>query len=620
VLLPAACAAALAACTVAHAKELVDLSIEELSNIVVTSVSRRPEPLSEAAASVYVITAEDIRRSGARTLPEALRLAPNLQVARIDTLTYAITARGFNSNIANKLLVLIDGRTVYSPLFSGVFWEAQDVLLEDVDRIEVISGPGAATWGVNAVNGVINVITRSAADTQGVLAVAGGGNTEGELALRYGGRLGGDGNFRIYAKGSTFENTMLPDGREVKDAFTRGQAGFRADWGGSVDQFTLLGNFYDGTTEDRPVLGDIDVSGRNLLARWSRQTVGGSDFEVQAYYDESERRDLRLLQDRSRVTDLQFKHGIPWGSHRVQWGAGYRHARQESDRGTVFTFIPSDRDLSWYYLFAQDQVHLREDLELTLGARLEHNSYTGWEVLPDARLAWKPAPAQLLWASVSRPVRAPARLDREIFLPPNPPFIAQGGPNFESERATVLELGYRAQPTSILSLSVTGFQHRYENLRSARLVPGGFVISNEIEGEVTGIEAWGTLQATRTWRLALGGFLMDKDLRLKPGSNDPIGPSNLGNDPNYQVLLRSSLDLTPQHELDVQLRQVGGLPRPAVEAYTAVDLRVGWRVNRQAELSFVVQNLFDDKHGEFASDNRLSEFQRAAFLKLVLKL
>jgi iron complex outermembrane receptor protein len=605
---------------------LADLSLEELSNIEVTSVSGYAERLADAAASIFVITAEDIRRSGYRTLPEALRLAPNLQVARSSVSGYAISARGFNNDngLANKLLVLIDGRTVYSLSLSGVFWDMQDVMLEDVERIEVISGPGATLWGANAVNGVINVITRTAQSTQGALVTLGGGNREKGAAFRFGGKLGSDGHFRVYGKTDDFQNTKIANGNPVPDGWNRGQVGFRTEWGGTSRSFTIQGDAYKGKSEDLPTGRAVEVSGANLLARWNQQLDNGSNIRLQAYYDRTDREDPLLFRDEISVFDIEFKHDIPLGTHKVLWGAGYRRAHSDMRNSLFFGFVPPVRNLSWTNLFAQDEIKLTRTIDLTVGLKLESNDYTGWEYLPSARLAWKPSSNQLAWGSVSRAVRAPARLDRELRFPPSGSFlpigfIINGGPNFVSEVANVIELGYRAQPTSTLTYSITAFHHIYDKLRSGQPPPFAN-IENKIEGTANGIEAWATYQPTRAWRLSGGFTTLHKHLKLKSGSTDPTGPSALGNDPDQQWMLRSAFNFTDRHEFDVMVRRVGALPLPAVPAYTAVDARFGWRASRDVELSLTLQNIFDREHAEFGAAPARSEYQRGVFLKLLWRM
>ena len=601
--------------------DLTNLSLEELSNIEVTSVSRHAERLADAAASIFVITAEDIRRSGVTSLPEALRLAPNLEVARIDARQYAISSRGFNNTADNKLLVLIDGRTVYTPLFSGVFWDAQDVLLEDIERIEVISGPGGTLWGTNAVNGVINVITRSAKDTQGGLLVAGGGNREAGGALRYGGTFGTDGHYRVYGKFFDRFHTSIANGSAVSDDWNKGQGGFRADWGGAGDQFTVQGDAYSGEF-DQAQPGTGTMSGLNLLTRWGHRLDGGSDLSLQAYYDRTKRDVPGTFGETLDIFDVEFQHSLRLAAaHAVVWGASYRLAVDNVRNSTALAFLPADRNLKWASLFAQDEIALRTDLRLILGTRLESNDYTGVEFQPSARLAWKLAAEHLLWTAYSRAVRAPSRIDRDLFVPAQAPFLIAGGPNFRSEVADVFEIGYRAQPTTTISYSVTAFHSLYDHLRSIEPAPGGgFVLQNNIEGTTSGIEMWGSYQALRTWRLSGGFTWLRERLQLKPNSADAMGVGVEGNDPPQSWLLRSTLDLSPQHELDITMRRISALPNPSVPAYYAWDVRIGWKLYPNVELSLTGQNLLDGGHAEFGSPLTRSEFGRSVFFKILGRL
>jgi iron complex outermembrane receptor protein len=600
--------------------DLADMTLEQLANIVVTSVSRQAERLSDAPASIFVITNDDIRHSGARTLAEALRLAPNLQVARTSSSAYAISARGFNNAIGNKLLVLIDGRTIYTPLFSGVFWDQQDVMLEDVERIEVISGPGATLWGANAVNGVINIITRSARDTQGVLAVAGGGNREAVTAARYGAALGESGSIRLYGKYRDADNTRNAAGADIADGWRLGQIGFRADWVLPTRGFTLQGDAYDGRGDDRGgTAGRIKASGTNVLARWTEKLPGGADLRVQTYYDRSDREDHAGFQGDVDTWDFEFQHSIPFASHKAIWGAGHRRSRDAvpaTDPPVSIVFNPSSRTLRWTNVFVQDEIAVTDKLDFTLGIKLERNDYTGWETLPSARIAWKGAPNTLLWGAASRAVRAPARLDRDfslVFTPVNFPFIL-GGPNFQAEIANVFELGWRAQPSDVLSYSITAYRQNYEKLRSGNPPPA--FIENRISGFENGVEAWAAWQVLPAWRLSGGFSTLHQHLGVEPGSKDPTGPVALGNDPDYQWMLRSSLRLAERWDLDLMVRRVASLPveapAAAVPGYTAVDARLGWRASPSLELSVSAENLFDPQHAEF---NTASRYRRSFFVK-----
>jgi iron complex outermembrane recepter protein len=625
---------------VSHAS-LAELSLEELSNIEITSVSKRAERLSDAAASVFVITADDIRHAGVRSLPEALRLAPNLQVAQTSATGYAISARGFNGNAANKLLVLIDGRSVYTPLFSGVFWDVQDLLLDDVERIEVISGPGGTLWGVNAVNGVINIITYSAANTQGGLVAAGSGNRDNDVAVRYGGKFGDHGGYRVYAKYFERFTTRTEDGDRKDDAWHKSQVGFRTDWSHAGDTLIVHGNAYDGA-EGQPLpgtiaiagvtlpRGTIEISGANLTAHWHRALDGGSSLAVQGYLDRTERSVPPSFAETLDLVDLQFQHSLrPAGIHALVWGAEYRHGWDRIANSTFlafvpprpfFGFLPERLEQTWSSIFAQDEMRLREDLRLTIGARLERNDYTGTEFLPSLRLAWKVAPEQLLWAAASRTVRAPSRFDRDVFVPASPPFLLAGGPNVRSEVAKVYEIGYRGQPAKRFSYSVTAFHTVYDHLRTQELAPSrtSVFFANEMEGESSGIEMWFGYQARDNWRLSGGFNALSERLKLKPGSTDAAGRvAQEGRDPARSWMLRSSLNLPHRTEVDATVRHVSALSDPRVPAYTAVDLRLGWKPTADLELSISGDNLFGSGHAEFGDRATRSEVGRSVFFRLV---
>jgi iron complex outermembrane receptor protein len=593
--------------------DLSDLSLEQLSNVVVTSVSRREEKLSQAAASIYVITAQEIRASGATTLPEALRLAPNLDIARADAVQYAISARGFNNVLANKMLVMIDGRTVYTPLFSGVFWEAQDVLLEDVERIEVISGPGGTLWGANAVNGVINVITKRASDTQGALAWIGSGNRETSGAARFGGELLG-GHYRIYAKSTDRSNSEREDGADIRDSSQLMQAGFRADWGTHTGGFTLQGDAYDGSVDQAGP--SRELSGTNLLGRWAHELEGGGSLRIQAYYDRTTRFHPNSFREALDTWDFELQHGFQVARHNVVWGGGYRESRDNIENFPPQAFLPPDITLRWANLFAQDTFALTDDVDLTLGAKVERNSYTGNEFLPTARVAWRLGQERFAWGAVSRAVRAPSRIDRDLYIPATPPYALAGGSDFDSEVATIYELGFRARPSDRWSYSVTAFRHDYDRLRSIGL-NGSFqpTFQNALEGTSSGLEAWGRWQVVPAFSLAGGFVVQDVKVNVKAGEIDLGGRGSLGNDPDHWVKLRATWAITPALEADAFVRYYGALPAPVVPSYTAVDVRVGWKVLPSLELALVVQNLFDDKHVEWGASPNRAAFQRTAFLK-----
>jgi iron complex outermembrane receptor protein len=616
--------------------EFADLSIEELANIEITSVSRRPERLQEAPAAVFVITAEDIRRSGARSLPEALRLAPNLQVARSSSTNYFISARGMNgtsNSPANKLLVMIDGRSVYSPLFSGVFWDEPDVLLEDVERIEVISGPGGTLWGVNAVNGVINITTRHARDTQGDLGVLRADTDGAQLAFRHGG--GGDQggwrrDWRVYGKLYAQGHGELDSGRPLDDDWTQGQVGLRADWERGPDRYSVNANAWRGR-QGQPApgliaapgasvgLGDIDTHGANLTGRWERTLADGASVALQAYYDTRYRKVPPTFTDSVDIADIGFQHALaPAGSHAVVWGGEYRHSWDHVDNSRFVAFLPASDKQAWASLFGQDEIALRDDLRLTVGARYERNPYTGLEFLPNLRLSWRATPLHAIWIAASRTVRAPSRLDADAYVPGAPPYLLAGGGNTRAEVARVFELGYRGQAGPHLSYSVTAFRNLYDHLRTQDLSPDGtsIVFGNLMEGHASGLEAWGNLQLSEAWRLSTGVTALHEEFSLKPGSNDLSSLATTGRDPAYTAQLRSSYTFDAARELELAVRRVGATSLPQVEAYTAIDARFGWRVQPGLELSVIGSNL-NGSHGEYGSALVRAEVPRTLGVKLV---
>jgi iron complex outermembrane receptor protein len=604
---------------VAAIRQLADLSLEQLSNLEVTSVSGRAENLQQASASVFVITAQDIRRSTATSLPEVLRLAPNLQVAQVSANGWAISARGFNNPISNKLLVLVDGRPIYSTLFSGVFWDQTRVLLEDVERIEVVSGPGGTIYGANAVNGVINVITRDAAETTGALASVTRSGSGGREAARLGLRVGEDTHVRFYGLSNDRDNTRLSGGGERPDASTHHQAGWRADWEQGVSHLTFQGDYYTGGTRPGNVLSP-ELHGGNVLARWTSRLADDSPYKVQAYYDLSDRDGGAVLRNRARNLAAEFTHEPRVGWGHLIWGAGHRVAQDTVEPTAFVLFNPTDRRLSWTNVFAQHQVTLRQRWQLTVGTKLERNSYTGMEVLPNLRVAYLHSPHATTWASASRAVRAPSRVDREFFFPGAAPFLIAGGANFQSEVANVFELGHRGQVADTVSYSLTVFRQAYRGLRAG--IPGVLpsTVENQIEGNADGVEAWGQWQATRDWRLWAGYTHLRKDLRFSSGATDATSIPNLGNDPRHQLMLRSSLNLGSRTEFDVMVRRIGALPVPAVPGYTAVDARLAMQVTPSLRLSVLGQNLFDREHVEFNDNGAASEIRRRIYLQATWQL
>jgi iron complex outermembrane recepter protein len=612
-LAPAVCGAQL---LVAQGPSLAELSLEELGNIKVTTATLRPERQFDVPASIFVITNDDIRRSGANSLPEALRLAPNLEVAQVGASSYAISARGFQNVINNKLLVLLDGRTLYTSVLSGVLWDAQDVMLEDVDRIEVISGPGAALYGANAFSGVINIITRSARDTQGVLAVAGGGNLDRNASVRYGGKLGDDSAYRAYAM-HIDRDSLRPEASGVVDRMRKDQVGFRIDTGPHGHSATLEGDAYS-ATESATGARDVSLSGASLVARVSRDLENGSHLRFRAIYDHSNRDDPTGIRDRLDSFEADLQDDLPaWGAHHVSFAAGYRYALDNTTPSTIIRFIPENRRLHWASLSGQDDIALTRKLSLIVGGKFQTTVYVPPEFMPDVRLAWKLSPRQLLWVSGSRVARTPGRIDRDFFLPANPPFLIKGSPDFQSEVGNVYEIGYRSQPSPYLSFSVSAFYDDLEQLRGGRLAPGGGAfISNEVQGDTTGIEAWAMLQLTERWRMTLGLLELHQDLSAKNGSGDLGGPAGLGNDPRHTVKVRSAYRLSNALDVHVSWRYVSSLSYlTTVPAYQATDIHIVWHVNPKLELSLNGSDLFHSGHVEFDEHGFPSVIPRAGYLQ-----
>ncbi len=609
-----------------EALPLADYSLEQLSSIVVTSVSRQPGRLASAPASLYVISGADIARSGATSLPEALRLAPNLQVALAGGREYAISARGFSSQLANKLLVLVDGRSVYSPLFSGVFWESLDLALADVERIEVSSGPGGTIWGTNAVNGVINIITRSAADTQGGLVQAYGGNRENGVVARYGSRLGNGAWVRAWAK-RDHADAPAADGFATGNGSTgRRQAGFRLDWNVDEQSLTLSGDVYQGAMRASRSESRVDFSGGNLGARYDSRLGEDTALRLQAWFDQSRRDQFGVGRHHLDTAELEAQLATTLGErHALTWGGGYRHGRDRFQNGPVLQFAPSRRTLRWTNLFAQDEVTLAPRLRATAGLRLEHNDYTGTEVLPNLRLAWEAAPGAMLWAAASRTVRAPARIDRDLRLADpasnGERYLVVESPEMDSETAKVFELGWRAQPTAALSWSATLFYSDYARLRTLEPQAGGpATFRNLGHGRARGVELWGSWQAARGWRLLAGGVLQDIDTGVASSSLDASARTGLAtNDPRHYWSLRSSHDILPGLTADFLLRRVARLPQPAVPGYHELDARLAWQAGPELELALAGRNLLHARHPEFGTAGMRQLAERSVFASASLR-
>ena len=622
--------------------ELKQLSVEDLMGIEVTSVERHPEKLLRAPSAIQVITQDDIRRSGATSIAEALRLADNLEVAQKNSHDWAISARGFNTALGNKLLVMIDGRTVYTPLYSGVFWDVQDYLLEDIDRIEVISGPGGTLWGANAVNGVINIITKSAADTKGAYAEAGGGNQlEESGGARYGGTIAPNVDFRVYGKYFDRSGEVFANGGAAPDAWHQGRGGFRIDSQASPqDTLSVHGDFYDGH-EGVDTGGAAQTSGGNVVGRWAHVFSEQSDLSLQSYYDRTHLVDpippyslgtLELapagsLQDDLTTLDTDFQHRFALDErNHIVWGLGYRFTHDVVENAPGLGFLPPTLDQNLFSAFLQDEI-LLGNWSAIIGSKVEHNDYTGIEFEPNVRLAWELVPGQSLWSAISRAARTPSRIDHDLVEPASSPLVVlEGGRDFGSEYVTAYELGYRGGLGSRVTGSISTFYNVYDDMRSTSFTPGTivpFYFANNLEGRTYGAELSGTCQVLESWSLHLGYDLLEENLHVKPGQFDLNDALNETSDPKHQFTIRSALSLPWRVDVDVALRWVDALrtnsgPTPGtVPSYFELNTRLAWRAPRGFELSLVGQNLLHDQHPEygFPSPTRV-EIPRSVYGKM----
>lgn len=630
--------------------DLGNLSLEQLANLTITSVSRHKEKLADAAASVYVITADDIRRSGVTSIAEALRLAPGVEVSRTGAHSWSVSIRGFNSNLSNKLLVLIDGRSVYSPLYAGVFWDVQDTLLEDIDRIEVISGPGGTLWGANAVNGVINIITRNSRDTLGGYADVGGGNEEqGFGGFRYGARIGRDATMRAYVKYFNRDSSRNAAGEDAHDSWSMGQGGFRVDWlPTQSDRLTVEGDVYQGgehglfnssftlgTLPGPSVAGTSDVFGGNLLGHWSRQLNGGGDLKLKVYYDHTYREIPGLYTERRDTFDLDFQHHF-WFARRndVVWGAAFRVTGDHLNNSQYAAFLPDSRTDKTYSAFLQDKIDLwAERLYFTLGSKFEHNDYTGFEFQPNARFTWLVSEHQTFWAAVSRAVRIPARLDADLTLTvPVRGFvipiyaIVKGSHQFKSEQLIAYEGGYRAQPLDNVSFDVSLYYNQYDRLEAQELGTPQLVVNppaiyfvlpnvltNGMKGESYGATVVTDWRPVPRWRLEFQYAYFNLQLHNRAG-HQGSGVFNVeGNSPKNQFAVYSYLDLPHQLSLFTGIRHVDNLPNLGIPSYTAVDASLQWRPVDALQFALTGRNLIDRRHVEFGSGGAGNLIERSVY-------
>ncbi len=581
--------------------DITHTSIEDLLQMSVTSVSKTREAFWGSSAAVYVLTSEDIRRSGATTIPEALRLVPGVQVARIDANKWAVSIRGFNSRTSNKLLVLFDGRVVYDHLFSGVLWETRDVMLEDVERIEVVRGPGGTLWGLNAVNGVINVITKNARDTQGGLVVGGGGTEElGFGEARYGMQFGDDSFLRFYGMHHLRDEGSLPGmSPDDESRFTKG--GFRFDsFFSERDLFTLQGDIYDSTqgNVDSELAPDQENQGGNIMSRWTHTFSDQSTLTTFGYYDRRELDTNVLGEDRDTfLFDLQYEFS-PIERHRVIAGIDFQVTTDEEDNSPVLALFPDERTDHYVTAFVEDRVELvAEELFVTVGTKIGYNDYTGFEYQPTIRGSWILNEDHSFWSAISRAVRIPSRLEDDvvIFLPGGAGEFA-GNRNMDSERLLAYEIGYRMRPAEDVFVDIATFYNVYDGL----LTTEGVTIGNRAAGDTYGVETGITWNPVKDWQLELAYAFFQLELDLDTESLE--SPERIdaveSTDPHNQVSLQSRYNLGPHWQFDGAIRYVDNLAGLNVESYIVADLRLGYLVNENIEVSIVGQNLFDSAHFE----------------------
>ncbi len=637
-----------------HKEGVLKLSLPELMQLRITSVTKTEQELSHAPAAIFVLTGEDIRRSGVSSIPEALRMVPGISVAKLDNNTWGITSRGLKGRqqFANKLLVLMDGRTVYTSLFSGVHWDSQDTVLHDIDRIEVIRGPGASVWGANAVNGVINIITKSSAETQGLHAEATVGTEDkGLMSLRYGGEINDETSYRVYGKYQNRDSSYVSSSQQGHDDYDSGQLGFRID--SNLDPkslLTLQGDFYDSdaersTTAFRSMSATApstiretqDTSGGNLLARWKKETQDLGRFTLQAYYDRTHR-DNSSFGDERDTYDVDFQHSFePFDGNEFIWGAGYRVIDTEITYDSfVNSFRKKNRTDKIGNLFFQDQITLiPEELELWIGTKVEHNSYSGWEVQPNVRGTWHPHKQHVLWASVSRAVRTPSQADEDlrVNVAVALPLLVSNIPqqDLDSEVLYAYETGYRFEVLKELSFDLALFYNDYHTLQSFEeppLVPEAepapphllkaLVTDRKSEGYTIGGEASAQWQASEVWRLSSSYSYISTHISPRSSSTDPSDNDRWRDVPKHQLRVGSLLNLPYQLEFDTQIYAIGNVIDSDVDSYTRVDLRLGWKPEALdgLDLSIGVQNLTDGHHVETVSTSLDStEMQRAYWLR-----
>ncbi len=608
--------------------DYTELSIEELLQVKVvtyTSASRKEQKMMDTAAALFVMTQEDLRRAGVTSIPEALRMVPGLEVARIDAHKWAISARGFNGMFSSKLLVMIDGRSVYSPLRSEVYWDVQDTLIEDVERIEVIRGPGASLWGANAVNGVINIITQSAHQTSGSLITTQVGRNQERLIteVRHGGKLHHDLDYRVFGKFYQHDGLVNVQGQTQQDDWQLKHGGFRIDWEATKqDALTLQGDIYTGFAKQmvfisRPaptlVTDKTYLSGFNVLGRWKRNVSNG-DMILQTYYDVTNRDEISYGDWRGTLdVDFQY-HWRPNESQEFLAGVDLRQTKDDMTNSPTMTYMPTQRRDTLVSVFAQGDFKLFDHGRLTLGSKFEHNNYSGFEIQPTVRLLWNWEDRHSLWIAASKAVRTPSRTDADAHLilvvPDQARIILSGNPHFQAEELRAYELGYRFNPSPNWLWDVSLFYNQYDKLRTPEVIdfqdtlplPTFWVQNeNQLYGETYGVELATSWQINDVWKVVGTYSYLGMNLHLYAGSRSLLGHSEEGDSPKHEATLRSLFTLSKQIELDTAWYYVGEVPNQNTASYSRFDVRFGWRPAPYFEMSLGGRNLFDNQHREFES-------------------
>jgi iron complex outermembrane recepter protein len=618
---------ALQAGTPGGSGDLASESLEDLMNIKVTSVSKTEQSLSRTAAAVFVITQEDIRHSGATSIPDLLRMVPGMDVAQIDAHTWAISARGLNGRFSNKLLVLVDGRSVYTPTFGGVFWDVLDIPLKDIDRIEVIRGPGGSVWGANAVNGVINIITKKSGDTPGAMLEAGGGNAGQAFGtLQYGGTAKGT-DFRVFEKFSNYGSSPSLTGLDGADGWHILRGGFRSDTNvSSKDSLTFQGDLYSGredlTSTVQPINMQVNFSGGFVQGIWNHTYSPRSDMSLQISFDRYEREDV--LGENRRTLDLSFQDHFRWGKRQdLTWGFEYRRSVSHAPGSFFVSLVPPDVTMQLFGSFLQDEIAISPDrLYLTIGAKLEDNHYTGFAALPSVRVAFTPSPNRMIWAALSRVDRTPAEIDTSLRVnigtppsPGGPPVFLRltGNPFIQNEEATVFEAGFRTAIAKRLTLDFSAYYGDYDHQQTAEPASPFFenspppphlvvpiIYANLMHGEIHGLEASANWKPAARWTLSPGYAFEQIHMHLAPGSRDTTSVAQAqGSSPVNSAQLRSSIVLWRNVNWDASAYFVDRLLDPATPAYTRVDTQLSFQLSERGVLSLVGQNLVRDHHQEF---------------------